>query len=116
MVVLAIVVLTLISVLVYGFGALTRTKQIALATQICQEQVDLIRNQNFSSLTLGTSTYANAKLSQLQNGAGSQTIENIAPTGAYMLKLSVSVTWLYRGQTLRKDVVTFITKEGINKK
>jgi hypothetical protein len=31
-------------------------------------------------------------------------------------KLTVSVTWTYRGQTLRKDIVTLITKLGVNKK
>jgi prepilin-type N-terminal cleavage/methylation domain-containing protein len=117
MVVLAIVVLTLISVLVYGFGALSRTKQLTLATQICQEQVDLVRNMPFATiLTLG-STFTNSKLADLQQGAGSQTVEDITPSGpTNIVKLSVAVTWLYRGQTRRKDVVTFITKEGINKK
>ncbi|MBM3311003.1 MAG: prepilin-type N-terminal cleavage/methylation domain-containing protein [Candidatus Aminicenantes bacterium] len=117
MLVLATIVLTLISVLVYGFGALARTKQVALATQICQEQVDLVRSTPFASiLTLG-SAFANPKLAELQAGTGSQAVENITPSGTTaMVKYAVSVTWLYHGQTMRKDVVTFITRNGINKK
>lgn len=116
MTVLAIVVLTVISVLVYGFGALMRTKQIALATQICQEQVDLVRNQAFANIPTLGSTFTNAKLSLLGNGAGSQSVENIAPSGNDLLKLSVSVQWLNHGQNLRKDIVTFITLKGIDRK
>jgi prepilin-type N-terminal cleavage/methylation domain-containing protein len=117
MLVLAVIVLTMISVLVYGFGALARTKQVALATQICQEQVDLVRTTPFSSILALGSTFANPKLSELQEGAGRQAVENITPSGTTaMVKYTVSVSWLYHGQTQRKDIVTYITRNGINKK
>jgi len=117
MAVLAIVVLTLISVLVYGFGALVRTKQISLATQICQEQVDHVRSLAFPDILALGPAFTNPKLSQFQQGAGAQSVENIAPTGpSHIVKYSVAVTWLYHGRSMRKDVVTFITRNGIDKK
>lgn len=114
MTVLGIMSMTLIGVLVHGFNLLSRTKQITLATQICQEQVELIRNKTFDSIvSLGT-TYTNDKLVSLLNGQGTQAIES--SVGADIRKLTVSVSWSFRGQTLRKDVVTLITRSGIDKK
>lgn len=117
MTVLAIIVLTLISVLVYGFGALLRTRQVSLATQICKEQIDHVRNMPFADILMLGTTFSSAKLSELQSGAGSQAVENITPSGPpHIVKYSVAVAWLYHGRPLRKDVVTFITRNGVDKK
>jgi prepilin-type N-terminal cleavage/methylation domain-containing protein len=114
MTVLGIMSMTMIGVLVHGFNLLSRTKQTALATQICQEQVELIRNKPFNSIvSLGT-TYTNDKLASLLNGQGTQAIES--SVGVDIRKLTVSVSWSFRGQTWRKDVVTLITRSGIDKK
>ena len=114
MTVLGIMTMTMIGVLVHGFNLLSRTKQVTLATQICQEQVELIRNKPFDSIVgLGT-TYTNDKLVSLLNGQGTQAIES--SVGADIKKLTVSVSWYFRGQTMRKDVVTMITRSGIDKK
>jgi len=114
MTILGIMSMTLIAVLVHGFNLLSRTKQINLATQVCQEQVELIRNKPFDSiLNLGT-TYTNDKLTSLPDGQGTQALES--SVGADIRKLTVSVSWSFRGQTMRKDVVTLITRSGIDKK
>ena len=114
MTVLGIMSMTLIGVLVHGFNLLSRTKQITLATQICQEQVELIRNKPFDTIVgLGT-TYTNDKLASLLSGQGTQAIES--SVGDDIRKLTVSVSWSFRGQTMRKDVVTMITRSGIDKK
>lgn len=114
MTILGIMSMTLIAVLVHGFNLLSRTKQINLATQVCQEQVELIRNKPFDSiLNLGT-TYTNDKLTSLPDGQGAQALES--SVGADIRKLTVSVSWSFRGQTMRKDVVTLITRSGIDKK
>ncbi len=114
MVILGIMLMTLISVFIYGYNVLSRTKQVALATQICQEEIERIRNLSFDTiLTLGT-TFSNDKLASLSNGQGILALED--SVGTDIKKLTVSVTWTYRGQTLRKDVVTLITKLGVNKK
>jgi len=114
MVILGIMLMTLISVFIYGYNVLSRTRQVALATQICQEEVERIRNLDFASiLTMGT-TFTNDKLPSLSNGQGILALES--SVGDDIKKLTVSVTWTYRGQTLRKDIVTLITKLGVNKK
>jgi prepilin-type N-terminal cleavage/methylation domain-containing protein len=114
MLVLGIMLLTLISVFIYGFNVISRSTQVALATQICQEEVEHIRNLSFNTVTaLGTS-FTNTKLSRLLSGQGVRAIE--AGAGNDIKKLTVSVTWTYRGQSLRKDVVTYVTRMGVDKK
>ena len=114
MTVLGVISMTLIGVLVHGYSLLSRTKQVTLATQICQEQVEIIRNKPFDTiLTLGT-TFTNDKLASLLNGQGTQAVES--SVGSDIRKLTVSVSWYFRGQTMRKDVVTMITRAGIDKK
>jgi len=112
--ILGIVSITLISVFIYGFNIVFRTRQVTLATQIAQEGVELVRNLSYDDILLLGSTYDHDSLSELVNGAGALSIEN--GPGDDIKKLTVSVTWDYRGSNLRKDVVTFITREGVNKK
>jgi len=114
MALLGIMVMTLIGVLVHGYTLLSRSKQTALATQICQEQVEFIRNKPFDSIVALGTTFANDKLSSLLNGQGIQAIES--SVGADIRKLTVSVFWTFHGRALRKDVVTLITRSGIDKK
>jgi prepilin-type N-terminal cleavage/methylation domain-containing protein len=114
MTILGILLMTLISVFIYGYTALSRTKQVALATQICQEEVERIRSMNFDDIVLLGTTYTNDKLAGLYNGQGMRAVEN--SVGDDIKKLTVSVVWTYRGQELRKDVVTLITRMGVNKK
>ena len=111
---LAIVLLTLITVFVYGFNLLSRTKQVNLATQIAHEEVEIIRNMTFDNIaSLGTS-FTNAKLSNLLNSQGTVAVED--SIGSDIKKVTVTVTWDYRGVQLKKDVVTLVAREGINKK
>jgi type II secretory pathway pseudopilin PulG len=111
---LAVVLLTLITVFVYGFNLLSRTKQVNLATQIAHEEVEIIRNMTFDNIaSLGTA-FTNAKLSSLLNSQGTIAVED--SIGSDIKKVTVTVTWDYRGVQLKKDVVTLIAREGINKK
>lgn len=112
--ILGIVSITLISVFMYGFNIVYKTRQANLATQIAQEEVEAIRMLSYDDILLLGSTYEHESLSELINGAGTVTVE--AGPGDDIKKLTVSVTWDYRGIDMRKDVVTFITREGVNKK
>jgi prepilin-type N-terminal cleavage/methylation domain-containing protein len=112
--ILGIVSVTLISVFIFGFNVVFKTRQVILATQIAQEEVELVRNLSYDDILLLGSTYNHDSLSELVNGAGVLSIEN--GPGDDIKKLTVSVTWYYRGTNMRKDVVTFITREGVNKK
>lgn len=111
---LAIVLISLISAFIYGFNILSRIKQVAVAAQIAQEEMEKVRNMDFDSILLLGSTFAHEDLSQLLEGQGSRTLE--AGPGDDIKKLTVSVIWKHRGEVQRKDVVTYVTREGINKK
>ncbi len=112
--ILGIVSVTLISVFIYGFNVVYKTRQVSMATQIAQEEVELVRNMNYDDILLLGSTYTHDSLSELVNGAGALSIES--GPGDDIKKLTVSVTWDYQGTNMRKDVVTFVTREGVNKK
>ena len=112
--ILGIVSVTLISVFIYGFNVVFRTKQVTMATQIAQEEVDHIRNMNFDDILTLDSSFNHESLSELVNGQGSLSLED--GPGTDIKKLTISVLWDYRGTNMRKDVVTFITREGVNKK
>ena len=112
--VLAVIVFSLLPVLIYGFGSAARTRQIALATQICQERVETVRNLPFDTVAALGTTFTSDKLSRLSGGQGLQAVESGA--GDDIKKLTISVAWAYRGQTLRKDIVTYITRLGVDRK
>jgi len=112
--ILGIVSVTLISVFIYGFNVVFKTRQVTIATQIAQEEVELVRNMNYDDILLLGSTYSHDNLSDLVNGAGVLSLES--GPGDDIKKLTVSVTWDYQGTNMRKDVVTFIAREGVNKK
>jgi prepilin-type N-terminal cleavage/methylation domain-containing protein len=114
MLILGIMLLTLISVFIYGFNVISRSTQVAVATQICQEEVERIRNLTFDAVAALGTTFTDTKLSRLVNGQGVRAVE--AGAGNDIKKLTVSVTWNYRGQSLRKDVVTYVTRMGVDKK
>ncbi|GAG09653.1 unnamed protein product, partial [marine sediment metagenome] len=50
--ILGIVSMTLVSVFIYGFNVVYRTRQVTLATQIAQEEVELVRNLNYDDILL----------------------------------------------------------------
>ena len=113
-VILTVVLIALLSCFLYGCSILSRMKQMAIATQSIQEELELIRNMPFNDiLTLDTS-FTNESLSFLENSSGILSLEDSA--GDDIKKLTVSVLWSYHGRQMRKDVVTYVTKKGINKK
>ena len=114
MVVLGIILLTLISVFAFGYNLIARTQQTALATQVCQAELERIRGLTFDSLASLTTTFTDAKLAGLISGQGLRAVE--AGPGADIKKLTLSITWKFRGQSMRKDIVTYITRMGVDKK
>ena len=113
-VVVAVALMTLLSVFIYGFNLLSRMKQTAIATQCAQEELENIRNLTFDEIIALGASFTNDSLTLLENSSGVRTIED--SVGVDIKKLTISVFWIYRGQNMRKDIVTYITREGINKK
>ena len=89
-------------------------KRTAIATQSIQEELELIRNMSFNDILTLDSSFTNESLSLLEDSSGAVNVED--SLGDDIKKLTVSVFWSYRDMQMRKDVVTFITRKGINRK
>jgi Tfp pilus assembly protein PilV len=111
---MAVVLLSLIVVIAFGFNNIARTKQFALATHVAQEAIEHIRNQPFDQMTALGPTFQHESLIPLENGACYLTVQPGA--GDDIKKISIRVRWFYRGNEINKHVVTYITRNGINKK
>ncbi len=114
MVILGVVLISLLSCFLHGFNVISRMRQTAIATQSIQEELELIRNMSFNDILTLDSSFTNESLSLLEDGTGAVNVED--SLGDDIKKLTVSVLWSYRDMQMRKDVVTFITRKGINRK
>jgi len=114
MVILAVVLIALLSCFLHGFNVLSRMKQMAIATQAIQEELELVRNMSFNNILTLDSSFTNESLSLLEDSTGAVNVED--SLGDDIKKLTISVFWSYREMQMRKDVVTFITRKGINRK
>jgi hypothetical protein len=89
-------------------------KQMTIATQTIQSELELIRSMRYNDILTLDNTFTNDSLSYLENSSGIINLED--SVGAEIKKLTVSVTWTYRGRQMQKEIVTYVTKKGINKK
>ncbi len=114
MLILGVVLIALLSCFIYGFSILSRMRQMTIATQSIQEELELIRNMPFNNILGLDNSFTNEGLSLLENSSGIISLED--SVGDDIKKLTVSVLWSHRGRHMRRDVVTYVTKKGINKK
>jgi len=113
--VLTVVLVAVLSTFIYGFNILARMKQTVISTQCAQEELENIRNLTFDEVLAIESTFTHEHFSLLEDGAGVISLEDTS-LGDDIKKLTVSVLWTFRGNPMQKDIVTYITREGINKK
>lgn len=111
---LTVVLSALLSCFVQGFDILIRMKQMTVATQGIQKELELIRNMRYGDILSMDNSFTNDSFSLLENSNGIVSLED--SVGAEIKKLTVSVTWNYRGKQMRKEVVTYVTKKGVSKK
>ena len=109
-----VVLTALLSCFIQGFDILMRMKQMTIATQSIQKELELIRNMHYNDILTMDSSFTNDNFSYLENSSGVISLED--SVGAEIKKLTVSVAWIYRGRQMRKEVVTYVTKKGINRK
>ena len=114
MVIFGVALIALLSCFLHGFNVLSRMRQTAIATQSIQKELELIRNMSFNDILTLDSSFTNESLSLLESSSGAVNIED--SLGDDIKKLTVSVLWSYQGKQMRKDVVTYITRKGINRK
>ena len=111
---LTVVMSAVLSCFVQGFDILMRMKQMTVATQGIQKELELIRTMHYSDILSMDNSFTNDSFSYLDNSSGIINLED--SVGAEIKKLTVSVIWTYRGRQMQKEVVTYVTKKGINKK
>jgi len=109
-----VVLTALLSCFIQGFDILMRMKQMTIATQSIQKELELIRNMHYNDILAMDSSFTNDNFSYLESSSGVISLED--SVGAEIKKLTVSVAWTYRGRQMRKEVVTYVTKKGINRK
>jgi len=114
MVILGVVLIALLSCFLHGFNVISRMRQTAIATQSIQEELELIRNMPFNNILSLDSSFENESLSLLEDSSGILSLEDSG--GNDIKKLTVSVIWSYKGRQMRRDIVTFVTRKGINKR
>ncbi len=112
--ILAVVLIALFSCFIYGFTVISRVRQASIATQCLQEQLELIRNMPFDDILSLDNSFTNESLPLLQDSSGIISLEDSG--GNDIKKLTVSVIWSYNGRQIRRDMVTFVTRKGINKR
>ena len=138
---LAVVCVTLISVFIYGFNLLAKTKQTAVATQVAQFEVERYRNMAFASILQPTPPsrtfvelygadpdspykfmFNSADEPYLVNGRETITIQagNEIDMDENIKRMTVTIKWDYRTRRgdnpMRKDVVTYFAEGGINRR
>ena len=114
MVIFGVALIALLSCFLHGFNVLSRMRRTVIATQSIQKELELIRNMPFNDILTLDSSFTNESLSLLESSSGAVNIED--SLGDDIKKLTVSVLWSYQGKQMRKDVVTYITRKGINRK
>lgn len=120
-VVLAGALIALLSCFIYGYDIITRMKQVAVATQGIQEELEEIRDKTFDEVLALDNSFSNGNMDRLgqcggcSDVSGSRTVEDTG-IGNDIRRLTLTVQWTYRQRTMKKEIATFITREGINKR
>ncbi len=112
--ILGVVLIALFSCFLYGFTVISRVRQASIATQCIQEELELIRNMPFDDILSLDNSFTNESLPLLEDSSGILSLEDSG--GNDIKKLTVSVIWSYKGRQIRRDIVTFVTRKGINKR
>jgi type II secretory pathway pseudopilin PulG len=97
------------------FPVINQNREKAIAALSAQEEIENIRGMSFDTiLTLGSS-FVSSGFAYLKNPAGTLTIDD--PFGnANIRRVSVRVSWSsLTGGTMQRDLVTFVTRNGIDK-
>jgi type II secretory pathway pseudopilin PulG len=123
---LGTVALSLIGVFAYGFKLVSKTKQVTMATQVAQVQVERLRNTDYDAIPIAEGApsalsaadypflFASGDNCSLDNGQ--QTITVAQGIDENLKRLDIAITWNNQGQAMRKDIVTYIAKDGISRR
>lgn len=123
---LSIVSLSLVGVFAYGFKLVGKTKEVTMATQVAQVQIERFRNTDYDAIPIAAGTptalteadypflFTSDGVCHLANGQ--QTVTVAQGIDENIKRLDVAITWSYQGRTMRKNIVTYIAKDGIDRR
>ncbi len=119
--ILIIISIGIVSIFSHGFAISTETREISIATQAAQQQMELIRDMTFddilalgTSFTFPSSTFPAPGFTHLTNPVGAVTVSSHGDSN--IQKVTVTVSWTSpQGRSSSKSLVTLITREGIKK-
>lgn len=123
---LGVVALSLVGVFAYGFQLLSKTKEVTMATQVAQILAERARNTDYDLIPVATGTpvelnatdypflFTDEGVCHLTDGQ--VTVGVTQGLDENLKRLEVTVIWDFRGRPMRKDVITYIAKDGINRR
>jgi prepilin-type N-terminal cleavage/methylation domain-containing protein len=112
----AIIVLSLYGALVYGMAINLKTKHKAIAYHAASQEMEILRNTPFSTLTNQTDGPFIGEvddLDKLPSSLGKLTIENYGGSSD-IKKVTIKVIWQEKGGQKEVQLVTLISKGGLN--
>ncbi|MFH0795546.1 MAG: hypothetical protein V2A65_00620 [Candidatus Omnitrophota bacterium] len=114
--IIALMSIGIFSIFSGGITTSTETREVSIVIQALQEEMELIRNMSFDSIAvLGTSSFTTPGFDYLTDTAGTVTVDQYGDSN--ILRVTVTVSWLSAGnRNLSKNLVTLITREGLDKK
>lgn len=113
MVIMQVVLLSMLSMITFGANLLMKMEQTTIASQSIHKKIEQIRNTSFEEILSLDDTFTDEDLTHLNNAQGYVFLDD--SVGQDIKKLTVSIHWTFRGRPMIKQVVTFITRGGINK-
>lgn len=119
--VMAVAAVSLVTVFTTITSLNRRTRNLTLATQAAQKQVEIYRNTAFSALSIGTVNFepdlpAALRAPRTATATFSDADPNADPPNPIeLMRLDIAITYTEKGQTKKVEVSTLITKRGINR-
>ncbi|MCJ7681645.1 MAG: prepilin-type N-terminal cleavage/methylation domain-containing protein [Candidatus Aminicenantes bacterium] len=114
MALLAAVLLSMAAFFVYGSNLLLRTEQVSIASHILEKRMEDVRLKSFNDVILLNTSFTDDDFARLQDAQGLCLVVN--DSGEDIKKVILSVLWTFRGRQMRRDVVTLVTRGGVDKK
>ncbi len=97
-------------------GKLNRqARNLAIATQLAQEKVEVYRNTPFDSIPLGTPAEDFSSSLPSNFGSPKSAVANISQLQAGLIQVDIAITYREEGAPKNVQVTTLIAERGLNK-
>lgn len=97
------------------FPIINQNREKAIATLAAQQEIENIRGMSYDTILALGSSFTTESFSYLENPTGTLTVDSIFGDPD-IRRVSVTVSWSsMAGGTMQKNLVTMVTRNGINK-